>query len=279
VVLRPTDTAAELEWFSLAAPGALQGRIVGGLSSPSPDLNVWLPGLGRCTPPNPDGSFRFEDVPLGPYVIRLVQGNTVLAETFGHTCDCASIVLDPSDRSFLLDDFDNGGTPRLAYLLPNSQWLVWGGQVSSGFFPEGTPFARLLTDTGAWRGRSLHAPGVNADFGNTTLALMLGSRGVSEGESFYDLSGSDSLVFQVKGSGHLDLELWARPKDRSIQLDSSRWQRVAISWKEFTGPDEVPLGSGFSAMEVHKITFTYNSGDLWLDDIRIVGATPSTFLH
>lgn len=290
LILRPTDSATELEWLTLAAPGTLQGRVVGLPASPAADLNVWLPGMGRCVPINRDGSFRFDDVPLGPYVIRLVQGNTVLAETFGHTCDCASIVLNPSDRSFLLDDFDNDGTPRVAYLLPHSQWMVWGGLAASMLLPDGLSFAQLLTDTGAWSGRSLHAPEVKTQFGSSTLALMFGSRGVSEGESFYDLSGSDSLVFQVKGSGRLDLELWARPKDRSTQgvgfphyhvgqLDSFRWQRVAISWKEFMGSDEAPLGSGFSNLEVHKVVFTYSSGDLWLDDIRIQGATPSTFLR
>jgi hypothetical protein len=119
---------------------------------------------------------------------------------------------------------------------------------------------------------------------------MFGSRGVPEGETYYDLSGSDSLVFRAKGSGKLDVGFWAwtegqgrsegriSPSYKVGQLGSD-WRRVAIAWKDFGEEGGAPLGDGFRQMKIHKITFTYASGDLWLDDIRIVGATPSMFLR
>lgn len=290
LALRSTDTAAKLEWLSLAEPGSLQGRVAG--VPLSQDLNVWLPGLGRCVPVHADGSFRVDDVPSGPHVVRLVQGNTVLAESFGNTCDCSAIVLDPTERSFLLDDFDGAnGVPHLSLLVPNSQWLVWGALVDSKLFPPDSMWLLPEPEAGAWSGRSLHAPPIKEFYGlNTTLALMFGSRGVPESESFYDLSGSDSLVFRTKGTGHLDVGFWARtegqgrsegailPSYHVGDLDSA-WKRVAIAWKDFLWEGGVPVGDGFRQMKLHKITFTYSSGDLWLDDIRIVGAKPSMFLR
>lgn len=289
LALRTSDTAVKLGWLSLSEPGSLQGRVAG--VTLSPDLNVWLPGLGRCVPVHADGSFRVDDVPAGPHVVRLVRDNTVLAESFGNTCECSAIVLDPTERSFLLEDFDGAnGVSRLSLLVPNSQWMVWGALVDSKLYPPDSAWTLPGADSGAWRGRSLHAPFVNAPFGLTTLALMFGSRGVPEAESFYDLSGSDSLVFRAKGTGSLSVELWARARNGADPathlhpnywigpLDSS-WRRVAIAWKDFRGDSPAPLGDAFRSLEVHKITFVYSFGDLWLDDIRIVGAKPSMFLR
>jgi len=290
VVLDAADSAVSIGWTEFKSLETLSGRVVGleGRAAFA-GLRVWLPVMGLCVPVDSQGAFRIDDLPSGPYVVRLTKDNEVLAEAFGHTGSAPEVVLNPDRDELLLDDFDDADPyPSLAALLPGTEWWAFDGLVAivpdDGERPR--HFDSLATDAGALSGRSLHLP---SGLGPSAAGLGFGSCGLgSANVTYHDLSGSDSLVFYAKGSGTLSLKLWARNKtdenDGSsphfpVGVLGSDWKRYAVAWKDFHGSDEVPLGCQFKNLEVHKILFQYENGDLWLDDIRILGGTPSMFLR
>jgi hypothetical protein len=299
LVLDSGDHPFQLGQVSLGALHPLEGQAGAGMAGG----RVELPALGRVATVVSDGSFRFDSVPSGIQLVRLRVGGVVRAEALaaaGAICR-----LDPSSSDLLLDDFDDGDDrTAVADLLGSSWWLVQPGTDSGqNLTPrpvDSVGFRRYLTDSSAWSGKSLHAivSPASPDESEREAAFMmvLGSRGSpSDPEQVHDLSGSDSVVFMARGSGNARLELWAYPRGGFSSSDlaanriflvapvalSPTWTRVAVAWSDLrigatTGP---AVGADFARYRVLKLTWVASDAEIWLDDIRIPGATPSLLLR
>ncbi len=289
VVVRADDSLDGIEiQASLQKRTNLQGRISSAALSRSmvgvsTSKEVLLCGLGERATVASDGSFEFKNIPEGNYLVRLEVGGVASAEAMAQTG--SENILNPSDTSLVLEDFDDqNNNTNLSTIFGSSFWLNWLAKDSVTIVPSITDdwdITPLLTDSSAFKNTSLH---VIIDINENapqepSLLLVLGSRGVKgEDENYHSLCKSDSLAFQAKGSGKTIVDLWVREKDSGnnghlyteITLDSN-WTRHTIAWKTMLYNDSnEPIGDKWCNLEVLKITWKFQGDvDFWLDQIEI----------
>lgn len=285
ISLRPTDREFDAGSTELQPLGSLYGTIVDGC----PDDTVRI--LGR--PGFQAGvSFRFDSLPQGTYMVRLKKLGQTLETRVVQTG--REIVFDLTDPSLVLGDFNDSADLFPLSPLLNGGWQVWGNDSlrdSLGKRLSGDPLY-YLTNSGAWKGGSFHATVVAGKAATQddrlSVVLKFGSRkGLLPADASYDLSFSDSLVFQAKGKGTVRLSIWmatSTTNDSNIvffhrEFDlQSDWARVGYSWKDLLEADAV-ASQGLESPRVVKVVWAIHEGDFWLDDVRITPGRAEMFLR
>jgi len=258
---------------------------------------VTLLGLGRSASVDAQGGFSFADMAPGTYIVQVESDSLVLSQSLLDAKENASPLLPTSFTGLLLENFDDGDSKTLlAPLLGSSFWLAWSGvengNVVAPAILNETDLSPLLTDSGAYSGKSLHWT-VNISDTNTTatasVLLVLGNRGIaSEAEVVHNLASSDSMTFMAKGSGTVVVTLWADQKsdgarvylEQNVILDSV-WTRYDLQWRSFhVAGDTASIGDTWANYDLLKITWVFKQdGELWLDDILIPDLTPINLLQ
>lgn len=282
VVVLETDTVIDVGTVVVARPTRIRGKIVNAtltkkLATAAPAQKVVVYGLGLVTDVAADGSFEFDGVPVGKYVLGLQFNGKIQTEAMVEADDETVNAIDPGQTGIVLENFDDGDNNNLlGDFLAGGSWLNW-------LHRDKGDITGYLTTEDAYSGKSLRAV---ADTVDGDLLMILGSRGV-EWEDGFDLGASDSVVFYAKGSGTVTFSVWARHAvctgdwqrlEKPVVL-TGKWTRYALAWRdlEYNG---APLGDIWSEWIVLKLTWKLPlKSELWLDDIQLPDLSPSELLN
>lgn len=267
---------------SYETENALTGRISG---STVPGDTVESVNRGRQTVAAPDGKFLLDSLPLGVHVLH---GRASGGRAYVMLQDSGTVrsgILRPETAGeILLDDFEDGDSRnRYGAWLGNGWWWISAASTVQ-LLPAGIsplPVRALVVDTSG--NTSLH---FSATFtGNSTADWA--EAGVHLGAGAYDLSGLTTVRFRAKGSGSLSVRLVTDGAVAGQSIESpitlgNAWQDYALPVSAF----QLPAWSGSSVDSAGRIaklrrcmgiSWAFTSGaELWLDDIRLIGPSPST---
>lgn len=289
-------------------PNFLEGRIeLPGTKAPAARVAVVLSGAdgvaargGRAAGwrvldtawTDSDGRYRFALGTDGRYRLEARVGDSLLASREidydadrGGSVETIEIPL-PVGGALLVDDFESidGKSPLASWFRDAAAWSFFGSDTAMiGILPAAvvaTPDSGI-TDCGA-QGRCVHytatgraaLPRYELSMFSTCLRRLPIAN--------IRLGRADSFVVLARGSGTLNLAVWASDSTgtwaapayaaKQFALDSE-WTRFALPLDSLcfkSGSDSLP----WSATRFHTFAVgLIGVGDLWLDDIRLHGAT------
>jgi len=266
---------------SYETENALTGRISG---STVPGDTVESLNRGRQTVATPDGRFLLDSLPMGVHVLH---GRTSGGRAYVVLQDTGTVksgILRPETAGeILLDDFEDGDSRnRYGAWLGDGWWWISAAPTVQ-LLPAGIsplPARSLVVDSAA--NTSLH---FSATFTGSSTADWA-ETGVHLGSTAYDLTSLVAVRFRAKGSGNLTLRLLTDGATAGQNIETvislgSGWNDYAIPLSAF----QLPAWSGSSVDSAGRIAklrrctglswaFTA-SGELWLDDVRLIGPSPS----
>lgn len=221
-------------------------------------------------------------------VIRLrlgkdsVQNRSNAAATWAGVSDSVRLKV----ASVLVDNFESGTTLSL---LPCA-CDTWYARTSLTVNPlsiarllspaPGASFATAIQTTGTTHGKALHLSYANAYLQNQDWVLA----GVRLGTKFQRMAGLDSITFWTRGNGNMHLSLengfdttWFSKAWTAIRIDTG-WTWHVVKPSQFDPPSVSGKTNGWNAVR-DSVTllsiFAHDGSDLWIDDIRLHGISPS----
>jgi len=261
----------------LDAPTAVAGRA-------TPGAWVGVSGLQHRVLADPRGSFFLDSLPAGVHVLHQI-GSTAraFASTEAGRTTNAGPLLSETSGEILLDDFEDGDA-----LLRHAPWTgggTWRVDADSAvnLSPDGLSSQpeRAIFDDGNG-GKVLH---VSAAFPDNAPAAIRARCGLAFATRAIDLSTLASVRFRTRGIGTTEVQLLldsgATPYLQATVVLDSVWRVVDVPVANF----QPPAGSGPTLDAAARSlllrratglrwTLQPTIGDLWLDDVRLVG--PST---
>jgi hypothetical protein len=267
----------DLGTVHLASPASVMGRA-------EPGSRVGVGGLQQLAEVDAGGFFHFDSLPAGVHVLRQIGS---LARAFvqaqsGQPLDAGILRVDSAGQ-ILLDDFEDGDARTRYGAWTGGGWWWVSGSVGVHLSPDGVetkPARAVFADGGG--GNVFH---VSADFPANADTSARARCGVDLGPTPIDLSTLTSVRFRARGIGAVTLYV---NSDSAAPSEIPQASAILDSvWKDFEIPLSrlrAPSGSGRaldSAARLQQLRRSVGlswslaaSGDLWLDDIRLVG--PST---
>lgn len=269
---------ADLGAVRLSRPASLFGRAL-------PGSRVAVSGLQHQALVDGAGYFQIDSLPPGVHVLRQVGSDArafVLA-VGGQTQDAGLLRAETAGQIFL-DDFEDGDTRLRHGAWTGGSW--WWVNADSGvnLSPDSVqtrPERAVLAD--GQGGKVLHISAAFPDGAPTTSWAQCGH---DFGVRPLDLSGLAALRFRARGIGsvsvlvNLEGATPAQVPQASVVLDSA-WREFEIPVSRLQPPtwSGVVLDSTSRAERLRSavgLTWSLNaSGDLWLDDVRLVGPSSS----
>jgi hypothetical protein len=266
---------------SYETENALTGRIAG---STIPGDTVESLHRGRQTVADPHGRFLLDSLPMGIHVLhgRASGGRAyVLLRDSG---TASSGMLRPEiPGEILLDDFEDGDSRnRYGAWLGDGWWWISAAPAVQ-LQPTGIiqfPARSLVVESSG--NTSLH---FSAAFTGTSTSEWA-EAGVHLGSAPYDLTGLTSIRFRAKGNGTLTVRLVTDGADAGQNIEASTpldgtWRDCELPISAF----QLPAWSGSSVDSAGRLTKLRRctglawafiaDADLWLDDVRLIGASPS----
>lgn len=265
--------------FRLSRPSSLFGRAI-------PGSRVAVSGLDHETVVDGEGYFHLDSLPPGLHVLRQVGTSArAFAQAISGQSRDVGVLRSEVPGEILLDDFEDGDSRLRHGPWTGGGWWWLDADSGVNLSPDsvGAKPARAIIADGAG-GKVFH---VSAAFPADADATSWAQCGHDFGTRPLDLSALVSIRFRARGIGtlgvlvNIDSATPAQVPQASIVLDSV--------WKEFDVPVsslQLPSWSGVvldSAARADRLrravglTWSLNgSGDIWLDDVRLVG--PSTSL-
>ena len=258
----------------LAAPASVMGRT-------DPGARVGASGLSGSTVADAGGIFHLDSLPAGVHVLRQI-GTTARAFLFaeaGQSLDAGILRTDSAGQIFL-DDFEDGDTRSRFGPWTGGGW--WWVDADSGInlSPDSVrelPVRAVVAD--GLGGKVFH---FSTAFPTGASATARARCGVDFGPHPLDLSGLVSVRFRARGIGAITVLV---NSDSAAPSEIPQASAVLDSvWKEF----EIPLSSlhppawtgtamdSASRLQMlrRSVGLTWSlsaSGDLWLDDVRLIG--------
>jgi hypothetical protein len=291
VELEGEPASVRLEPRNLAPTLSSAGRIIHP-SGGSPKASLYLYGTGRRQATDPLGGFTLADLPGGLQLLRIVPEDPTLGpyELAFHSGKAVGEVTPTPEKILRVSDFENGmaETP-FAAAFPKGTWYVdddIGERGGATYSPSSIryDFTSAFTDSGAWRGRSLHVNFLMQGSPAPHYASIAYSLG--RGTPGYDFTALDSVVFMAKGSGKVRMEFQTRTViakyadwrhfAKEITL-SPEWTRISIPVGDMVlAPDSPARKDGLTwatagKQVVNAVILTDHPADLWLDDLLYYG--------
>jgi len=267
---------------SYETENALTGRISG---STLPGDTVESLNRGRQTVAAPDGRFLLDSLPMGVHVLhgRASGGRAYVALQDSGTVR-SGILRPERSGEILLDDFEDGDSRnRYGAWLGDGWWWISGASAVQ-LLPAGIspfPARSLVVDTDG--NTSLHFSATFA--GNSTADWA--ETGVHLGSAPYDLTSLVAVRFRAKGSGTLTVRLLTDGATAGQNIETTA--SLGSGWNDYEIPlsaFQLPAWSGSSVDSAGRIAKLRNctglswaftaSAELWLDDVRLIGPSPST---
>lgn len=269
----------DLGTVRLAAPASVMGRA-------EPGTRIGIGGLQQSAKVDAGGFFHFDSLPAGVHVIRQIgsQARAFVLAQAGQSLD-AGILRADSAGQILLDDFEDGDARTRFGAWTGGGWWWISGSTGIHLSPDGVdtkPSRSVFADGGG--GNVFH---FSADFPANADTSARARCGVDLGPSPVDLASLSSVRFRARGIGVTTFFV----NSESIPLSETVQASFALDsvWRDF----EIPLSrlhqpswagtalDSASRMQLlrRSVGLTWSlaaSGDIWLDDIRLVG--PSTNL-
>lgn len=262
----------------LALPGRLAGRA-------TPGARIGIAGLKRHAVVGANGLFLLDSLPAGLHTLRVV-GSTAraFAQTeAGRSTDVGFLHADTAGQ-ILVDDFEDGDSRAWYGPWTGGGWWWVAADSAVHLSPDAVswiPTRAVIAD-----GKGGRVFQFSADFPAGAPSTAWAQCGVDFGNRVLDLSGLVSVRFRARGIGALAL---------IVRIDSASWDEVPRAeveldsvWREYEIPVsrlQLPASSGktidsagLAAKLRNAAGLTWSlsaSGDLWLDDIRLIGPPPS----
>lgn len=268
----------DLGTLVLVRPGRVTGRA-------KPGAWIGIAGLARHAIADSAGRFAFDSLPAGPLALRASGTNArafVLVKA-GEWTDAGILQADTAGQ-ILVDDFEDGDSRA---------W--YGGWTGGGWWwADADPVVHLSPDSvSAVPARAVIADGnggkvfqLSADFPAGAPSTAWAQCGVGLGPRPLDLSGLVSICFRARGIGTVAM---------IVNIESASWSDVPRAevvldsvWREYEIPVsrlQLPTSSGKTldaaglAARLRKavgLTWSFSaSGDIWLDNIRLIGPEPA----
>jgi len=262
----------------LAAPVSIVGRA-------TPGATIGASGLQHHAVVDAGGGFRIDSLPAGLLVLRErgTSARAFVEAKAGEVRDAGILRADSAGQIFL-DDFEDGDSRLRHGAWTGGGWWWVAADSGINLSPDGAdrdPSLAVFADGGG--GKVFH---FSAAFPAGADATAWAQCGVDFGTRPLDLSGLVAIRFRARGIGsttvvvNLDAATPAEVPQASFALDSL--------WKEFEIPVaalQLPSWSGSTLDSAARVQclrratgLTWSrasSGDIWLDDIRLVGPSPA----
>jgi hypothetical protein len=283
MVLASDDTSAtQADSIVLGAPLPLSGVVFQG-GNPVSGVVVSLFNIKDTTDPN--GVFNLGQFAAGTYLVNAVTAaKTYTIQMVAGAPETIEIESLPSS---LLEDFEQWNIrSRIGDMVGGGWWYANTDQSIGGTsrfvsdpMDSWTP---ILTETDAWQGTSLHVQvEIDSNFADryALVGCLLGRalQDSNQGQSWFDLSIATALTMQVRGQGTFAVQ-WiiedpnqpgkTTTSTKSFAVNDS-WTLVRIPLSEFSNP--LVKVSAWNII-------TKESGELWLDNIRLEGFSPNFWL-
>jgi hypothetical protein len=264
----------DLGTVRLAAPASVMGRT-------DPGARVGASGLPGSTVADAGGIFHLDSLPAGVHVLRRI-GTTARAFLFaeaGQSLD-AGILRTDSAGQILVDDFEDGDARSRFGPWTGGGWWWVSGSPGVHLSPDGVdtkPARAVFADGGG--GNVFH---VSVDFPTNADTSIRAQCGVDFGPAPVDLSGLVSVRFRARGIGVATIYVnseaipTSRNPQASVALDST-WKDVEIPLSSLHPPawTGTALDSASRLQMLRRsVGLTWSlatSGDIWLDDVRLIG--------
>lgn len=269
----------DLGSVQLSGPASLFGR---GL----PGSRVGVSGLQHQAVVNAEGYFQFDSLPQGVHVLRQL-GSQARAFAFaeaGLSRD-AGLLRTEIPGQILLDDFEDGDTRLRHGAWTGGGWWWVDADTGVNLSPDGvsaSPERAVLADGSG--GKVLHFAAAFPDGAPATSWAQTGHDFV--GDRPLDLSGLESIRFRARGIGTVAVLVNLQDATPSqvpraeVVLDST-WREFEIPVTLLQPPSwsGVVLDAASRSQALRRavgLTWSLSSsGDLWLDDVRLVGPSAS----
>lgn len=268
----------DLGTVALAPTGRIAGRTV-------PGARVGCAGLGHGALAGSDGRFLIDSLPAGRHAIRAFGSTARAFATVGAgaTIEAGILHADTAGR-ILVDDFEDGDSRAWYGAWTGRGWWWVAADSVVHLSPDGVsnlPSLAVIADGAG--GKVLQFA---ADFPAGAPATTWAQCGVDFGPRVLDLSGLVSVRFRARGIGavallvNIDSASWDQVPRATVQLDTVwREYEIRASSLQLPASSGSVLDSAGRAARLRKavgLTWSLSaSGDLWLDDVRLVGPSPS----
>lgn len=271
-------TTTDLGTLSLAPPATVSGRA-------EPGTWVGAAGLQRMALTNASGWFHLDSIPAGRHVLHQIgsAARAFVALAPASRVDAGRLRADSAGQIFL-DDFEDGDSRLRHGPWTGGGW--WWVDADSGvnLAPDSVrhlPVRAVFADGGG--GKVFH---VSAAFPAAAPATTWAQCGVDFGIRPLDLSTLGSIRFRARGIGkatlivNLEGATPAQVPQATFALDSV-WHEIDIPVTALQPPTwgAQALDAATRTALLRKATgLTWSlsaSGDIWLDDVRLVGPSPA----
>ena len=272
--------------FVLEKTGNLRGRVY----LPEGVDYAWVQvyGSNRLAKTDSEGFYEIDSLPPFEYDLRVVVGDSVVQRSANVDAGEESFanVYDFEPDSIKVLDFESGNAE---FILNEIGRNVTGYLAATNTSVEtvpaiGSDVADAVENAGAGReGKALHwkssaKPGVWSFFGIW----------ICPEASTCDLSGLDSVVYYVRGTGHYSFSFEALGKSniegKTLFEDTlqtvDEWERVCVKPSDFIKADSSYGNFGWEPVSKTVTTisiFAYDEAEIWIDDITLYGIKPSDF--
>ena len=280
VVEVPTGPRSlDLGSVRLTRPASLFGRA-------APGARVGISGLQHQATVNSEGFFHFDSLPPGVHVLRQVgSGERAFALALTGQSQDAGLLRAEVPGQIFLDDFEDGDSRLRHGAWTDGGWWWVDSDSGVNLSPDGVsdkPERAILADGEG--GKVLHFSAAFPDGASSTRWAQCGHDFV--GTRPLDLSGLVSIRFRARGIGtvavlvNFDGATPAQVPQASVTLDSV-WREFEIPVSNLQPPSwsGVVLDAATRAEQLRSavgLTWSLSSsGDLWLDDVRLVGPSSS----
>lgn len=259
---------------TLQSPKEMRGSLSSSVEFPQ---RIRLYGTSYVASVSADGMFSFDGIPAGEYAILAeADGEYVYWGASNVSSDLSIVSLsEPSLDSVLVDDFEVASGTNRFHALTGSSWWFTSADSLSGVDPTLPANAYVRSSESFQETQSVHFSfTVDSSLGEYALCgFDIGVSRWQDSTTSYDMSGTDSVTFYIRGTGHIVMQFSGfDEKGKVVRWDfefdvpsAADWMRISVLPKGNEDWEKIK-----SRMRTVTFLSTENA-DIWLDQIVFHG--------